>query len=57
MEDSNVDGDGGEFDGDGKDGSGGNSLSRQGARTETSIPQNCSSTTAALRNFIWENIN
>ena len=33
---SNADGDGGGVDGDG---SGGNSPSRQGARTETSVPQ------------------
>jgi hypothetical protein len=32
------------------DGSGGTSLSRQGAGTETSVPQNLSSTVAALRN-------
>jgi hypothetical protein len=43
--DSNVGGDGGEVDGDGGggngvdgDGSGGTSSSRQGARTETSVP-------------------
>jgi hypothetical protein len=54
MGDSNVDGDGGEVDGDG---SGGNSPSRQGAGTETSVPQNWSLTAAALRNFIWENRN
>jgi hypothetical protein len=47
--DSNVDGDGGEVDGDG---SGGNSPSRQGAGTETFVPRNWSSTAAALRNFI-----
>jgi hypothetical protein len=50
MGDSNGDGDGGGVD---EDGSGGNSLSRQGARTETSVPQNWSSMAAALRNFSW----
>jgi hypothetical protein len=62
MGDSNVDGDGGEVDGDGggvdvdgEDGSRGNSLSQQGAGTETSVPQNWSSMAAALWNFIWEN--
>jgi hypothetical protein len=59
MGDSNVDVDGGEVDGDGGgvngDGSGGTSPSQQGAGTETSIPRNCSSTVAALQNFIWEN--
>jgi hypothetical protein len=55
MGDSNIDGDGGEVDGDGEDGSGGNSPSQQGARTETSIPQNWSSMVAALWNFIWKN--
>jgi hypothetical protein len=54
MGDSNVDEDGGGVD---RDGSRGNSPSRQGAGTETSIPQNWSSTAAALRNFIWENAN
>jgi hypothetical protein len=45
MADKNIDGDGGEVDGDGDggngvdgDGSGGTSPSRQGAGTETSIP-------------------
>jgi hypothetical protein len=42
--------DGGGVDGDG---SGGNSLSRQGAETEISVPQNLSSMPAALRNFSW----
>jgi hypothetical protein len=62
MGDNNVNGDGGEVDGDSGggdgvdgDGSRGTSPSRQGARTETSIPQNWSSMAAALRNFIWEN--
>jgi hypothetical protein len=32
------------------DGSGGTSLSRQGAETETSVPQNSSSAAAELRN-------
>jgi hypothetical protein len=52
MGDSNIDGDGG---GVGGDGSGGNSLSQQGAEVETSGPRNWSSTAAALQNFIWEN--
>jgi hypothetical protein len=56
MGDSNVDGDGGGVDGDGEDGFGGNYLSWQGAGTETFVPQNWSSTMAALRNFIWENV-
>jgi hypothetical protein len=47
---SNVDGDGGGVDGDG---SGGNSPSRQGAGTETSVPRTSSSMAAALRNFLW----
>jgi hypothetical protein len=55
MGDSNVDGDGGGVDGDGEDGSRGNSPSRQGAGTETSVPQNWSSTVTVLWNFIWEN--
>jgi hypothetical protein len=37
------------------DGSGGTSLSRQGARTETSVPQNLSSMAAALRNCSGKN--
>ena len=41
---SNGDGDGGEVDGDG---SGGNSLPRQGAETETSVPRNLFSAMAA----------
>jgi hypothetical protein len=62
MGDSNADGDGGEVDGDSGggngvdgDGSGGTSPSWQGARTETSIPQNYSSTAAVLRNFTGRN--
>jgi hypothetical protein len=47
---SNGDEDGGGVDGDG---SGGNSPSRQGAETETSIPRNWSSMAAALRTFSW----
>jgi hypothetical protein len=35
------------------DGSGGNSPSRQGAGTETLVPQNWSSMAAALWNFSW----
>jgi hypothetical protein len=37
------------------DGSGGTSLSRQGAGTETSVPQNLSSTMAVLRNCSGKN--
>jgi hypothetical protein len=52
MGDNNVDPDGGEVDGDDGgvdgDGSGGTSPSRQGAGTETSVPQNWSSIVAAL---------
>jgi hypothetical protein len=47
---SNNDEDGGGVVGDG---SGGNSLSRQGAKTETSVPRNWSSMVAALWNFSW----
>ena len=47
---SNGDEDGGGVDGDG---SGGNSPSRQGAGTETSVPRNLSSTAAELQNFSW----
>jgi hypothetical protein len=45
----------GDEDGSGVDGygSGGNSPTRQGARTETSVPWNWSSMAAALRNFSW----
>jgi hypothetical protein len=57
MGDSNVDGDGGEVNGDGGegdgvdgDGSGDTSPSRQGAKTETSIPRNSSVVAAELRN-------
>jgi hypothetical protein len=57
MGDNNVDGDGGEDDGVDGDGSGGTSPSRQGARTETFVPQNWSSTMAALWNFTGENTN
>jgi hypothetical protein len=64
MGDSNIDGDGGEVDGDGggvdgvnEDGSGGTSPSRQGDRTETSVPRNWSSTAAALWNFTGKNDN
>jgi hypothetical protein len=62
MGDNNIGGDGGEVDGDGGggndvdgDGSGGTSPSRQGARTETSVPQNFSSMAAALRNCFGKN--
>jgi hypothetical protein len=60
MGDNNVDGDGGGVDGDGGgvngDGSGGNFPSRQGAGTETSVPRISSAMAAALRYFIWENV-
>jgi hypothetical protein len=46
---SNGDEDGGGVDGDG---SRGNSLSRQGAGTEISVPQNLSSMAAVLWNFL-----
>jgi hypothetical protein len=55
MGDNNVDGDGGGGNGVDGDGSGGTSPSRQGARTETSVPQNWSSAAAALRNFTGRN--
>jgi hypothetical protein len=38
------------------DGSGGTSPSWQGARTETSVPQNLSSIAAALRNCSGKNV-
>ncbi len=47
---SNGDEDGGGVDGDG---SGGNSPSRQGARTETFVPRILSAMAAELRNFSW----
>ena len=47
---SSGDEDGGGVDGDG---SGGNSPSRQGAETETSVPRILSSAAAELRNFSW----
>jgi hypothetical protein len=53
MGDSNGDEDGGVVDGDG---SGGNSPSRQGAGTETSVPRNWSSMVAALHNFSWDKV-
>jgi hypothetical protein len=63
MGDNNVDGDGGEVDGDGGggdgvdgDGSGGTSPSRQGAGTETSIPQKSSVAAAELQNSFSKNI-
>jgi hypothetical protein len=52
MGDSNGDEDGGGVD---EDGSGGNSPSRQGAGTETSVPRISFVMAAVLRNFIWEN--
>jgi hypothetical protein len=58
MGDSNFGGDGREVDGDGDggdgvdgDGSGGTSLSRQGARTETTVPQISLVAAAELRDF------
>jgi hypothetical protein len=54
MGESNGDEDGSGVNGDG---SGGNSLSWQGAGTETSISQNWSSMAAALRNFSWMDAN
>jgi hypothetical protein len=36
------------------DGSGGTSLSRQGARTETSVSRNLSMAVAELRNCFWK---
>jgi hypothetical protein len=36
------------------DGSGGTSLSRQGAETETSVPRNSSTAAAELRNCFWK---
>jgi hypothetical protein len=36
------------------DSSGGTSLSRQGARTETSVPRNSSAMAAELRNYFWK---
>jgi hypothetical protein len=36
------------------DGSGGTSLSREGARTETSIPRNSSAAAVELRNSFWK---
>jgi hypothetical protein len=36
------------------DGSGGTSPSQQGARIETSVPQNLSTAAAELRNYFWK---
>jgi hypothetical protein len=36
------------------DGSGGTSLSQQGAGTETSVPRNSSTVAAELRNCFWK---
>jgi hypothetical protein len=62
MGDNNIDGDGGEVDGDGDggdgvngDGSGGTSLSRQGAGTETYIPRNSSVAAVELQNSFSKN--
>jgi hypothetical protein len=54
MGDNNVDEDGSGVDGDG---SMGHSPSRQGARTETSVPRNWSSMAAVLWNFSWMDAN
>jgi hypothetical protein len=50
---SNIDGNGSGVNGDG---SGGNSTSRQGAGTETFVPQNWFSMVAVLQNFSWMEI-
>jgi hypothetical protein len=50
MGDSNDDGDSGGVD---RDGSGGNSRSKEGAGTETSVPRTSSLVAAALQNFSW----
>ena len=50
MEVSNDDED---VDGVDEDGSGGNSPSRQGAGTETSVPRILFATATGLRNFSW----
>jgi hypothetical protein len=62
MGDSNVDRDGGEVNGNGGggdgvdgDGSGGTSQSRQGVRTETSVPRNSSVAAAELQNSFSKN--
>jgi hypothetical protein len=61
MGDSNVKEDGCEIVGDGGggngvdgDGSGGTSPSRQGAGTETFVPQNSSVAAAELQDFLWK---
>jgi hypothetical protein len=61
MGDSNVDGDGGEVDGDGDggdgvdgDGFGGTSPSLQDVGTETSVPRISSVAAAELRDFFWK---
>jgi hypothetical protein len=62
MEDNNIEGDGGEVDGDGGggngvdgNGSGGTSPSRQGAGKETSVPRNSSMVAAELQNSFSKN--
>jgi hypothetical protein len=62
MGDNNVEGDGGEVDGHGSggggvdgDGFGGTFPSRQGPRTDTSIPRNSSVAVAELQNSFSEN--
>jgi hypothetical protein len=40
-----------EIDGDGSEGT---SPSRQGVRTETSVPRNSSAAVAELRNYFWK---
>jgi hypothetical protein len=56
--DSKVDGDGGEVDGDGGDSDGDGSRRTspfwEGARTETSVPQNSLVVAAELRNSFWK---
>jgi hypothetical protein len=58
MGDSNIEEDGGEVDGDcdgvDGDGFGGTFPSRQGAGTETSVPQISSVAAAELRDFFWK---
>jgi hypothetical protein len=62
MGDNNIDGDGGEVNGDSGgvdsvdgDGSRGTSPSRQGVGTKTYIPRNSSVAAAKLRSSFWKN--
>jgi hypothetical protein len=64
MGDNNVDGDGGEVDGDSDEGDGvdgdgsrGTSPSQQGAETETSIPRNSSVVAVELQNSFSKKTN